>query len=596
MKNTSTIALLLLGLMGFIAINSIKNDSATTDEAPHITSGYAYLKLQDLRLNPEHPPLLKDIAAFPLLFMDLNFPYQNIAWTQMVNAQWNLAPEFLYNSGNNADEIIFWGRTGPILLMLLFGWFVFRWSSKLFGDKWGLFCLSLFVFSPDIMAHGRLITTDTPAAFAFLSAIYFYIKLLKSPTNKNLIIFGVVFAIAQLTKFSLLFLFIFLPLITILWIITANRTVNVLSRPVISDLFAWILRFCKIFLISLAIITVVYHFHIINYPIEKQIEDISHILSDEKLFTLKETLVWMADKPLLRGLAQYVLGASMVFLRVQGGSTAYFLGETSAQSWFYYFPVVFILKVPAAVLVFIALSAILFLKSILTNLRNRNSLHDFTKNNFDELAMLLFVSFYWVISINTNLNIGIRHILPSFPFIYILIAGQLKRWLNSARIAEAKTPILLLENLPTSVFSTTGKTFLIASLVMMNAATFVMAYPHYLSYFNIFSGGSDNAYKYVVDSNLDWGQDLKRLAQFVEENNINQIKVDYFGGGNVKYYLGDKAILWNSNNGETTGWIAVSATYYQTSRAYAGFSYKWLDKYEPVKKIGHSIFVYNIEH
>src|SRR3989344_2046490 len=142
--------------------------------------------------------------------------------------------------------------------------------------------------------------------------------------------------------------------------------------------------------------------------------------------------------------------------------------------------------------------------------------------------MLLFVSFYWVISINTNLNIGIRHILPSFPFIYILIAGQLKRWLNSARIAEAKTPILLLENLPTSVFSTTGKTFLIASLVMMNAATFVMAYPHYLSYFNIFSGGSDNAYKYVVDSNLDWGQDLKRLAQFVEENNINQIKVDYF--------------------------------------------------------------------
>jgi predicted membrane-bound dolichyl-phosphate-mannose-protein mannosyltransferase len=217
-RNSTALALIILVFMGVLMLTSIREDSITTDEAPHITSGYSYLKLQDFRLNPEHPPLIKDLAAIPLLFLNLNFPKDHPAWTSMVNAQWDLAPQFLYRSGNDPDKIIFWGRILPILITLLFGWFVFKWARELYGAKWALFALTLFAFSPTILAHGRLVTTDVPAAAAFFVSIYYFIKLLKNPSKKNLIIAGVVFAIAQLTKFSLVLLIGFLPALTFLWI------------------------------------------------------------------------------------------------------------------------------------------------------------------------------------------------------------------------------------------------------------------------------------------------------------------------------------------------------------------------------------------
>ena len=114
-------------------------------------------------------------------------------------------------------------------------------------------------------------------------------------------------------------------------------------------------------------------------------------------------------------------------------------------------------------------------------------------------------------------------------------------------------------------------------------------YPYYLSYYNELAGGPDNGYKYAVDSNLDWGQDLKRLTQYVNENNIDKIKLEYFGGGNPQYYLGNKYEKFDPNNvSQRHGWIAVSATALQAGRATAtkGFQgdttfYKWIDSYTP---------------
>ena len=238
----SIFALVILAIMGVIAFGSIQEDSVTTDEAPHITAGYSYLKFQDMRINPEHPPLIKDIAAIPLLFQDLNFPTEHTSWKDMVNAQWDLGPQFLYRSGNDADKIILWGRIGPILLMLLFGWLVFKWALKLFGGKWALFTLALFAFSPTIMAHGRLVTTDIAAAFAFFIAIYAYVNLLKDPSKKNLLIAGVAFAIAQLLKFSLVLLLGFLPAITILWILLQFGSINIFRKDIVIAIFRWKVR------------------------------------------------------------------------------------------------------------------------------------------------------------------------------------------------------------------------------------------------------------------------------------------------------------------------------------------------------------------
>ena len=632
-KNSTTAAFVLLGVMGIVALASVSYDSVTTDESPHITSGYSYLKLQDMRLNPEHPPLIKDIAAIPLLFQDINFPIDHTAWRDMVNAQWDLGPQFLYRSGNDPDKIIFWGRIGPILLTLLFGWFVFKWGRDLFGSMWGLFALTLFAFSPTIMAHGRLVTTDVPAAFAFFFAIYYYTRFLKNPSGKNLVFAGIAFAIAQLIKFSLVLLLGFLPGITLLWVLinlksqvpmtsqTTNLKPQIKSLGIhwslvigvwsfITSVWPWALRFIAILAITALIVLPVYQFHVLNYPPEKQIEDIQHILSNNTKFpALTDALVWMSDKPVLRAYAHYMLGVSMVFMRVAGGNTTYFLGEVSNQAWWYYFPVVFLLKVPMALLIFIALSLILVLRSLLfrfnpstdgeqsrtTPFALLTSLKSRLRLDFEEIAMLLFVIFYWVISITGNLNIGVRHVLPTFPFIYLLIAGQMKRWVAEKPSIRAKSMLGALKTLFQPYLPKIGNVFFIGVLLGWYILSFVGIYPHFIAYFNEIAGGPRNGYTFVVDSNLDWGQDLRRLAKFVKEKNIDHIKVDYFGGGDVKYYLGDRTEIWHADNGPTTGWLAVSATFLQTSRAYPDASYAWLDQYEPVEKIGYSIFVYNIE-
>ncbi len=572
--------------MAFVMLMSIREDSITTDEAPHITSGYSYLKLRDMRLNPEHPPLIKDFAAIPLLFLDLNFPKDHPAWTSMVNAQWDLAPQFLYRSGNDPDKIIFWGRMSPILITLLFGWFVFKWARELYDAKWALFALTLFAFSPNILAHGRLVTTDVPAAAAFFISIYYFIKLLKNPTRKNLIIAGIVFAIAQLIKFSTVLLLGFLPMITVLWIAIHRSDLCIYTglTCVLKKIWFWKLRFLAILAITALTILPIYQFHVTNYPPEKQIADIRHILSNNTKFpALTDALVWMSDKPILRAYAQYILGVSMVFMRVAGGNTTYFLGEVSNQAWWYYFPVAFFLKVPMALLIFIVISILFGLKS----LRRFILKSDFNiiRENFDEIAMLLFVIFYWTISITGNLNIGVRHVLPTFPFMYLLIAGQIKRWTSHTTQSSAKPTIK------------TGKIMFISAILAFYIISSVTTYPHFIAYFNEFAGGPNGGARYIVDSNLDWGQDLRRLKKFVEKNNIDKIKVDYFGGGDVAYYLGDRAEIWHADNGPefVEGWLAVSATFLQTSRAYPWASYEWLDEYEPVEKIGYSIFVYNIK-
>lgn len=587
-KTSTLIALSLLFLMGITALASTLEDSVTMDESPHITSGYSYLKFQDMRLNPEHPPLIKDFAAIPLLFQDINFPTDHTAWKDMVNAQWDLGPQFLYRSGNNPDNVIFWGRIAPVLTMLLFGWFVFKWARELFGPLWALFALALFVFSPNIMAHGRLVTTDVPAAAAFFISIYYYLRFLKKPSWKNLLIVGVVFAIAQLTKFSLVLLLGFLPAITLLWIIIRART----FPSILSDIGIWAIRFFGILIITALLILPVYQFHVANYPPEKQAADIQHILQNNKFPALTDALVWMSDKPVLRAYAQYILGVSMVFMRVAGGNTTYFLGEVSNQAWWYYFPVVFFLKEPSAILLLLAVSFFLGLKRFGTTFKK---LVPTIRDNCDEITMLLFVGFYWTISITGNLNIGVRHVLPTLPFLYLLIAGQLKRWLEEKEGINGVSTLHIAKKRMAVFFAQSGKIAIISLLVLWNAATFVGMYPYFLAYFNEFAGGPDGGYRYVVDSNLDWGQDLRRLAKFVEEKNIDHIKVNYFGGGDVPYYLGDRAEIWHADNGETTGWLAISATFLQTSRAYPWASYEWLDAHKPVAKIGYSIFVYNIK-
>ncbi len=580
---TNLIAGLLLIMVFLVCFFGMKNDSATMDEMSHIPAGYSYLTQKDFRINPEHPPLIKDLAAVPLLFLDLNFPKDHSSWTQGVNEQWNFGSQFLYGSGNNPDQILFWARIPMILLLIFLGWFIFRWTKELAGNKIALLVLTLFSFSPTFLAHGRLVTTDVAAALGVVMASYFWIKFLKSPTKKNIILAGLIFGVSILLKFSLVLLVPFFAVITVVyaWLKFQERG----FKKCICGILKYIGLALIVGIIGVVLIWPIYQFHLLNYPAERQLQDSEFILSSDGINTLESICIWMADKPGLRPYAHYFLGLLMASQRVSGGNTVYFLNEISNMGWWYYFPVVYLLKIPLA---FHILTLIVLLYTAWLIMIKRpfwqNTFHrmkEWIKNHFPEFSMIVFLAIYWFTSIIGALNIGVRHILPVFPFTYILVGLGIAKWKKMG-------------------------IFLVSVLLGFYIISSLLVWPHHLTYFNEIAKGPKNGYKYVVDSNYDWGQDLKRLKKWVDENEIEKIYVDYFGGGNAEYYLKEKFIPWWGDRSKKElprgSYLAISLTLLQGGKGnpVPGFDqptgyYRWLNDYEPITRIGNSIFIYYID-
>jgi len=592
-KKYNLIAVLLLLFMFVVAILSMSGDSLTMDELAHIPAGYSYLTQRDMRLNPEHPPLLKDWAAIPLVFMNLKFDTSFGAWKDDVNGQWSMGWKFIFNSGNNPAKIIFWSRIPMILILMLLGFYVFRWAKELFGKKIALFTLFLFSFSPTFIAHGRYVTTDVGAATAFFITTYYFVKWISAQggqaksDKKNLIIAGIIFGIAQLIKFSLFLLIPYFGLLLLIWIYIKWREGNKFFKTFI----AYCLKFIVILIIGYIVVYPVYQYHVLNYPPERQVRDAEFITRSFMIRPIANLIVWMSDKPILRAYGQYLFGLSMVFQRATGGNTTFFLGEVSGAGWKNYFPVVYAIKEPLALHILTIIALLFwasrgnkeFWKKVLA------SLSKVLKENFPEIAMLIFLAVYWFFTLQSNLNIGVRHILPTFPFVYLLISGQVKRMSERAKTKK----VLFI-----------GFWSMIVFLMLWYALSSLSVFPYYLTHFNELVGGPKNGYLYVTDSNLDWGQDLKRLAKWVDEQGIKKIKVDYFGGSDTNYYLGDKFEPWHGDwkpEDAKGSWLAISATFLQQGRAVPapGFEnrtdvYLWLDQYTPVTVIGNSIFVYYI--
>jgi len=260
-KLPAILSILFMALMIILAIVSLKQESAIMDEVAHTPSGYSYLTQRDMRLNPEHPPLLKDLSAIPLLFIrGITFPNDIYAWTEKVNGQWDFGFKFLYESNNDADKIIFWSRLPMLLLLILLGFLIYKWTKKLYG-KWPAFLATfLFAFSPTFIAHGRYVTTDVGAAFGFFIATFFFIKYLQENNKKNLILAGIFFGVAQLIKFSLILLLPYFGLLLLIWIWINKKR-----------FWKYIWKFLLIVIIGYLLVYPIYLFHTVNYPAQRQI-------------------------------------------------------------------------------------------------------------------------------------------------------------------------------------------------------------------------------------------------------------------------------------------------------------------------------------
>lgn len=580
----------LLGLMLALGVLSMASDAGIVDEVAHIPAGYSYLKFGDYRLNPEHPPLIKDLAALPLLLFDPKFPLDIPAWTTESNGQWETGWHFIYRIGNDADKILFFSRLPILLLALVFGSVLYRFCRKRYGLKVGLLALFFYALSPNLLAHARLVTTDLGiAAFMFFALISFF-AYLENPSTKNLWLATLFFALMQLAKFSAVIMYPFFIFLTLIVIAAWNKPATWQKR-----LKIYVPGLIFIFVISFFMIWIFYIPHTWNMPLEVQ----DNLIADSLKWGLGQKaavlLAKLNDLPLMKSIVQYILGVVMVLNRVQGGNTTYFLGQVTNQSFLMYFPVTYLIKTPVPILFLAFLTLISGLARYFrkTPLRIWTKFAAYARTNFIELAFILFIVFYSYLSVTGNLNLGIRHLFPIIPIVFALIAKETIDW-----IKEAKNPDVKI-----------GYAALLAILLVWYGLANFTIFPNYIAYFNEIIGGPGNAYKYVTDSNVDWGQDLKRLAYYVKANpEIKKIAVDYFGGGDPKYYFcerippsydcaNSKYLEWHAESGRPpTNYIAVSETFLMNDLWWAprrgDEGYAWLRSQEPVAKIGYSIYLY----
>jgi hypothetical protein len=592
--STGRLAMLVVGIATTLAVISNISDAPIVDEIPHIGAGYSYVKRLDMRLNPEHPPLVKDLAGLPLQFV--NFDEEIFAtshWTTEVNGQWMFGRTLIFHSGADPDTVKNLARAPVLVFFLLACWLVWKWTRERYGNNGAFIAVVLLAFSPTVLAHMRLVTTDMAAATGVLAATYCFLRFLRAPTRGTFALAALTLGIAFLSKFNTILLAPYFALVAFIFAVDGHwgsvkrwkRGFHTLAMTAGVGLAAVVF-----------VVWPVYAAHVWNYPTQKQASDTRAIVSGQGNNPFKTFATWAADKPGIRGLGHWTLGLAMVQQRNAGGNTIYWLGQVVKQGGPWYFPIVYILKEPLAWWLLCAMG----LATLAVHRRRHQGSPkhgSWWSRHTEEWVWLLWLAIYWGVSINSTLNIGIRHLLPVYPFAIMLVAGRLAvlmDWLHTYDKRRLKV-------------------FVGAIAILLGWYVFetVHVHPHYLTYFNQLAGGPSGGYRYVVDSNLDWGQDARRLGEFVRARGIERICIDYFGWSEVAEYVGEP-YRWTSStswkdaadfrkrNG-CDGWLAVSGTFLQNSNGERTFepepgtgTYRWLLDYQPIEVVGNSIFVYHL--
>ncbi len=612
----------ILSLHFILALVISSQESMIYDERAHIPAAYSYVRYGDMRLNPEHPPLLKDLAGLPLLAMNLSFPLESPEWQSGTNEQWSIGDMFVNCSKpdmgcNDSDKILFWSRLPISIVAVILGIAIFLWTKELGGTLAGLFAVTLYAFDPNIIAHSHYVTTDIGIAAFLFFAFYFFVRFLKNPNLKNVITAGIFLGLAELAKVSAILLFPLFGLTVILYALTKQKSLSdrrSLFSFKLRTLLAYSLKFAGSVLVCFAIIWSLYAWNTINMPGQKIINSADAYLSQKNIPAefAHALIVNTSGNPLLKPFSQYFLGVAMIFARVESGNPHYFLGEVTMAPSVWYFPTVFLLKetVPFLFLLLLTTSFTVYRIGKVLIQEKKTSFSAFFSSSFQnkttQYLIFFFILLYSYVSITGKLNIGFRHLFPMLPFLYMLIAKT--AFDSFKRFDTDKTT--------KKIFS-----FFLGGITLSVMAIPILAYPNYLSYFNIASGGHSNGYKYVSDSNYDWGQDLKRLSSFIETHNrcqsgtenfseekectltkdyppIDKIRVDYFGGANPSTLLGEKYISWWDTREPEPGWYAISSFFYQESlykqKPAGQQDYSWLQNVQPVTRAGDSIFIYYI--
>jgi hypothetical protein len=576
-------AALLLAAFWVLMLASLREKSVTTDEIVHLTAGYSYWRFNDYRLNPENGNLPQRVMALPLLAGSYRFPPRETeAWR--TSAEWAVADSWFHQLGNDVAAMLGRGRAASGLLAVALGALVWGWSRRLFGPWGGMLSLLLFILNPSILANGALMTSDTACALFFLAATGALWRLLHRVSPGRVLASAGLIGCLFVAKMSAI---LFVPIAGILLLarLATGRPLPLRCGPVRRDVTgrvgqAMILTGVAALhlLIVAAVIWASYGFRYSAFPAGQPGRD--HLrdpwemvlgipepaallesldLAPEQRAAARQIFLdagvrsndWSPSataalaevrrsvldpaqgarldvtRATPRALAPRVLN----FIRrhrllpeayVYGYATtwkysqyrgAFLNGQFSLYGWPAFFPYTFLVKTPLPVFGLMLVAAAAGLARWRETRRYPGSAKGAAYETWP-LATLWAV--YWAAVIPSHVDIGHRHILATYPPLFIL-CGVAGPW-----AAGAPTRFLRLA---------------LASLLGLLAAEMAFRYPNYLAYFNPVDGGPAQAYRHLVDSSLDWGQDLPGVRRYVEAHpETGQAYLAYAGSGSPGYY------------------------------------------------------------
>ncbi|MDX1414110.1 MAG: glycosyltransferase family 39 protein [Candidatus Promineifilaceae bacterium] len=540
------------------------------DEQNHITRGLAFLRTADPRLSVEHPPLVNSLSAMPLLTLpQITLPFEDPSWErQPLDVFWYVfAEKTIWELNRHLDlgQIFFLARMPIVYLTLglaLVGW---HFAREMWGRLSGTLVFLLLLFDPNILANGRYSTTDIGGTLFGLLATFLLWRLWRSARwNWRRWIWaalGIGFAFGG--KLSTLLL---VPIWTLLAILPVYKSAN---RPYLRSIVRRLVQLFTAGIGALMILWVIYGFEWGGF----------HFLDDRMSF--------MSD--FAGPMPTYWAGIERIMLLSSGGRPGFLLGQFSNEGFPLFFPVAFVVKTPM-------LTIVLFLLSFLILLINK-------KSREKEIFLLIPAIIYFGASVISALNLGYRHLLPILPFIYLSIGGlasppvRVWTWQHFSRNEngtgrESLAPVVLVS-------------LLVVNLILIA----FWIHPHYLSYFNIVAGGPENGRNILIDSNIDWGQDLQRLDSWMQKQGIEKVKLGWFGTADPAYYEIEFDPLpgfprqafnsqWTNPPFSTImpepGIYAISVSSLWELPLSTKNVYTWFREQEPDYQIGYSILIYEI--